>query len=86
MSSFIHLSDNDKQLSKQSKKQNDASLNNSLGQASVAAIKQYLQLADEQKLDIATICQSIGLDKSLLSDNSQHISGELFSTTYCGLT
>lgn len=89
MSSFIHLSDNDKQLSKQSKKQNDASLDssldNSLGQASVAAIKQYLQLADEQKLDIATICQSIGLDKSLLSDNSQHISGELFQQLIAAL-
>ena len=89
MSSFIHLSDNDKQLSKQSKKQNDTSLDssfdNSLGQASVAAIKQYLQLADEQKLDIDTICQSIGLDKSLLSDNSQHISGELFQQLIAAL-
>ena len=91
MSSFIHLSDNDKHISKQSKKQNDSdssldsSLDNSLGQASVAAIKQYLQLADEQKLDIDTICQSIGLNKSLLSDNSQHISGELFQQLIAAL-
>ena len=50
-------------------------LGENLGQASVPAVKQYLQLAAEQKLDIDDICQRVGLDLALLSDNSQHISG-----------
>ncbi|MFT6586153.1 MAG: capsule polysaccharide export protein KpsE/RkpR, partial [Cognaticolwellia sp.] len=47
MSNFSHLSVNNKLPEKQV----DAGLDNDLGQASVAAINQYLQLAVEQKLD-----------------------------------
>jgi len=54
------------------------SLDENLGQTSVPAVKQYLQLAAEQALDIATICHDIGLKQTLLSDNSQHITGLLF--------
>jgi len=54
------------------------SLDESLGQASVPAVNQYLQLATEQALDIDAICHGIGLDKTLLLDNSQHITGLLF--------
>ena len=50
-------------------------LDENLGQASVPAVKQYLQLAAEQKLDIDDICQRIGLNQALLLDNSQHITG-----------
>ena len=53
-------------------------LDENLGQASVPAVNQYLQLAVEQKLDVDTICQQVGLDKTHLSDNSQHISGLIF--------
>jgi AraC-like DNA-binding protein len=81
MSNFSHLSVNNKLPEKQV----DAGLDNDLGQASVAAINQYLQLAVEQKLDIDTICQTIKLDKKLLSDNSQHISGQLFQQLIAAL-
>tara|TARA_R110000737_G_scaffold15182_3_gene31660 strand:+ start:659 stop:1747 length:1089 start_codon:yes stop_codon:yes gene_type:complete len=81
MSNFNHLSGNDKLA----QKQENANLDDNLGQASVAAIKQYLQLAAEQKLDIDAICQTIGLDKKLLSDNSQHISGQLFQQLIAAL-
>lgn len=53
-------------------------LDENLGQASVPAVKQYLQLAAEQELDIEEICQYVGIDQALLSDNSQHITGLLF--------
>ena len=53
-------------------------LDENLGQASVPAVKQYLQLATEQQLDTDAICQRIGLDQTLLLDNSQHITGLLF--------
>ena len=52
--------------------------NDTLGQASVPAVNQYLQLAIEKHLDIDAICAEVALDKSLLSDNSQHISGLQF--------
>ena len=81
MSNFNPLSGNNKLL----EKPDNVALDGSLGQASVAAIKQYLQLATEQKLDIDTICQTIGLDKKLLSDNSQHISGQLFQQLIAAL-
>lgn len=55
-----------------------ANLDENLGQASVPAVKQYLQLAREQKLDIDNICQQVGLNQALLADNTQHITGRLF--------
>jgi AraC-like DNA-binding protein len=56
----------------------DESLDENLGQASVPAVNQYLQLAVEQSLDINAICERIGLDQKILSDNSKHITGVLF--------
>lgn len=60
-------------------------LDDNLGQASVPAVKQYLQLAQEQQLDVETICQQIGLEQSLLLDNSNHISGLLFQQLIAAL-
>jgi AraC-like DNA-binding protein len=54
------------------------SLDKDLGQASIPAVNQYLQLAIEQALDIDAICSTIKLDQKLLSDNSEHITGALF--------
>ncbi len=56
----------------------DDSLDENLGQASVPAVNQYLQLAVEKSLDIDAICQSIDLDQKLLLDNSGHITGLQF--------
>jgi len=55
-----------------------APLDENLGQTSVPAVNQYLLLAAEQALDIDAICLDIGLDKALLANNSQHITGLLF--------
>ncbi|MGB1262424.1 MAG: AraC family transcriptional regulator [Cognaticolwellia sp.] len=62
-----------------------ASFAQHLGQASIPAVKQYLQLATEQKLDIDAICADIGLNQALLTDNSQHISGLLFQRLIAAL-
>lgn len=62
----------------QVKSQQVTSLDENLGQASVPAVKQYLQLALEQQLDIDHICSEIDLDKSILTENSNHITGLKF--------
>ena len=60
-------------------------LDDNLGQASVPAVKQYLQLAQEQQLDVDAICQQVGLEQSLLLDNSNHIPGVLFQQLIAAL-
>ena len=59
-------------------KDSQPTLDENLGQASVPAVNQYLQLAIEQKLDVEKICHDIGLEQSTLSDNSNHITGLAF--------
>ncbi len=49
-----------------------------LGQASIPAVKQYLQLAEAQQLDIDKVLMKISLPYEVINDNSQHISGEQF--------
>ncbi len=50
----------------------------SLGQASIPAVNQYLQLAVAQQLPIEKILLELNLDNELLSDNSKSITGETF--------
>lgn len=54
------------------------SLDENLGQASVPAVKQYLQLAVEQNIEIEQICNEIELEQSILTENSNHITGLKF--------
>ncbi len=56
-----------------------------LGQASIPAVKQYLQLAEAQQIDIDNILTKLSLDKALLADNSQHISGMAFQQLIAAL-
>jgi len=53
---------------------------NKLGKVSLHAVNQYLQLAQEQQLDISTSLFELGISNELLSDNSQYITGEQFQT------
>ena len=48
---------------------------NNLGQASILAVNQYLQLAKAQNLPIEQLLQDLGLTQELLNDNAQQISG-----------
>ena len=59
-------------------KDSQLTLDDNLGQASVPAVNQYLQLAIEQNLDVEKICHDIGIEQSTLSDNSNHITGLAF--------
>jgi len=52
--------------------------NNELGQASIPAVNQYLQLAKAQNLPISELLESLGLSQELLNDNTQQISGDKF--------
>lgn len=54
------------------------SLDEKLGQASVPAVNQYLQLAVEQGIDTKQICLDIAIDLEILQDNGKHISGAQF--------
>jgi len=63
---------------RQSKSQYTSNLDENLGQASVPAVKQYLQLAFEQALNVDHICTEIGLEQSILAENSNHITGLKF--------
>lgn len=56
-----------------------------LGQASIPAVNQYLQLAREQKLMINELLLTLGLSENVLSDNSQSISGDIFQQLIAGL-
>jgi AraC-like DNA-binding protein len=61
------------------KSSNDSkTLGDNLGQASVPAVNQYLQLAKDQHIDISEICNAVGLSQAILTDNSQHITGLQF--------
>lgn len=53
-------------------------LDANLGQASVPAVNQYLQLATEQQLNVEQICHTLGIEQSILLDNSKHITGLMF--------
>ncbi|MDP7593720.1 MAG: AraC family transcriptional regulator [Litorilituus sp.] len=59
-------------------RQHKSTLDENLGQASVPAVKQYLQLGIEQGLDIDQICDQLGLVQSILTENSNHITGLQF--------
>ena len=58
--------------------QSSGLINEHLGQASVPAVNQYLELAKEQQLDLAAIFQQIDFDVSILADSSNHITGASF--------
>lgn len=60
-------------------------LDDNLGQASVPAVNQYLQLAREQQLDTHTICQSVGVSEKIFEDNSAHITGLQFQALISAL-
>jgi AraC-like DNA-binding protein len=55
-------------------------MSNDLGQASIPAVQQYLQLAQAQQLAVDAILAKLSLDNTLLADNSKHISGLKFQT------
>ncbi len=50
----------------------------SLGQASAPAVNQYIQLAQSLGIDTAFLLNQVGIEASLLADNSCHISGLKF--------
>ncbi len=49
-----------------------------LGKASIAAVNQYLQLANELNLNIKSILNNAGICEEKIKDNSQHIAGVQF--------
>ncbi|SFC77859.1 AraC family transcriptional regulator [Pseudoalteromonas denitrificans] len=49
-----------------------------LGYASIPAVNQYLQLAEEQNINVSDILKKLNMNHDLLADNSKQISGELF--------
>jgi len=51
---------------------------NDLGQASIAAVNQYLQLAKAQNLPLDAILQKLSLSQDVLNSSAQHIRGEKF--------
>ncbi|WP_286262722.1 AraC family transcriptional regulator [Thalassotalea atypica] len=58
--------------------QHAVQIDEQLGQASVPAVSQYLQLATEQGIDIKKILDEIKLDETLLLDNNNHVTGLQF--------
>jgi AraC-like DNA-binding protein len=62
-----------------------ASSSLNLGQASIPAVNQYLQLAKAQDLPIAAILLDLNIDETLLADNSKSITGELFQQLIAAL-
>jgi AraC-like DNA-binding protein len=57
----------------------------SLGQASIPAVNQYLQLASEQQLDVSALLTELAIDEALLADHDSTISGETFQQLIAGL-
>jgi len=53
-------------------------LKNKLGKVSLHAVNQYLQLAQEQQLELSSTLVELGISNDLLSDNSQYITGNQF--------
>ena len=53
---------------------------NNLGQASLAAVKQYLRLAQAEGVNPETLLEAVGLPASLLHEESGRISGDEFQT------
>ena len=53
-------------------------MNDTLGLASIPAVKQYLNLAQELNIDTLPIIEAIGISQQQLQDNSLHISGFQF--------
>ncbi|MEW6982945.1 AraC family transcriptional regulator [Colwelliaceae bacterium 6471] len=51
---------------------------NTLGIASIPAVNQYLQLANEYELDVNSVIEKSAIDQAILTDNSAHIEGEKF--------
>ncbi|QCF25987.1 AraC family transcriptional regulator ligand-binding domain-containing protein [Hydrocarboniclastica marina] len=51
---------------------------NRLGAASVAAIQQYLRLAETEGADVAGLCESVGLSPAIAGDPSAQVPGEVF--------
>ncbi len=60
-------------------------LKKKLGKASLHAVNQYLQLAQEQQLDINPTLVELGISSDLLSDNSQYITGIQFQALIAAL-
>ena len=56
-----------------------------LGRASIPAVNQYLQLANEQQLDVNSLLAGLEIDKALLADHDKTISGEKFQQLIEGL-
>jgi AraC-like DNA-binding protein len=64
---------------------NNSTLPADLGKVSMHAVKQYLQLAQAQNLDICPILADLGMSTDLLSDNSQYITGKQFQALISAL-
>jgi AraC-like DNA-binding protein len=52
--------------------------NINLGQVSIAAVNQYLQLAKAQQIEFSGILNELKIPTTLLSDNSKQLSGSVF--------
>lgn len=59
--------------------------NKNLGQASIPAVTQYLQLADELNIDVEPILKNLGINQAELSDASLHINGDVFQDIIAAL-
>lgn len=67
------------------KKNEKKSLIQSLGQASIPAVNQYLQLANVQQLDVTALLTELSIDEVLLADHDKTITGEKFQQLIAGL-
>lgn len=60
-------------------------LEGSLGKASLHAVNQYLQLAQEQQINTSAILAELGITNDLLGDSSQYITGDQFQALISAL-
>ena len=67
-----------KQRQQQHKIESPSYDSDKLGHASVPAVNQYLELAQEQQLDLAKVFHAVQFDQAILSDSSNHITGAEF--------
>lgn len=59
---------------------NQQAINTDLGNVSVPSVKQYLQLAQEQNLDVTALLAQLEISSELLNDNGGFITGQCFQT------
>jgi len=64
---------------------NSNALGSGLGKASLHAVNQYLQLAQEQQLDLNPILANLNITADLLGDSSQYITGKQFQALISAL-